>query len=63
MDTKIKEKIRNLLLSNDFKKLENLKYGLNIFNILKLENKETAHSDMLAYLFNPYENHYLKELS
>lgn len=61
MDTKIKEKIRNLLLSNDFKKLENLKYGLNIFNILKLENKETAHSDMLAYLFNPYENHYLKE--
>lgn len=61
MDTKIKEKISNLLLSNDFIKLENLKYGLNIFNILKLENKETAHSDMLAYLFNPYENHYLKE--
>ena len=57
----IKEKIRNLLLSNDFKKLENSKYGLNIFNILKLEYKETAHSDILAYLFNIYENHYFKE--
>ena len=62
MDTKIiKEQIRNLLLSDDFKKLENLKYSINIFNILKLENKETFHSDMLAYLFNPYENHSLKD--
>lgn len=62
MDTIItKEKIRNLLLSNDFKKIKKFKYSLNLFNILKLENKETAHSDMLAYLFNPYENHYLKE--
>lgn len=26
-----------------------------------MADKETVHSDMLAYLFNPYENHYLKE--
>ena len=62
MDKKIiKEQIRDLLLSDDFKKLEKMNYGYNLFNILKLEYKETAHSDMLAYLFNPYENHYLKE--
>lgn len=62
MDKKIiKEQIRDLLLSDDFKKLEKMNYGYNLFNILKLEYKETAHSDMLAYLLNPYENHYLKE--
>lgn len=62
MDKKIiKEQIRDLLLSDDFKKLEKMNYGYNLFNILKLEYKETAHSDMLAYLLNPCENHYLKE--
>lgn len=61
MDIKhLKVQIRDLLLSNDFKKLEEKKNGPNIFAILNLKYKETAHSDMLAYLFNPYENHSLK---
>ena len=50
-------KIRDLLLSNDFKKLSEIKDEVNIFKIINMVDKETVHSDILAWLFNPYENH------
>lgn len=54
-------KIRDFLLSNDFKKLSEIKDEVNIFKILNMADKETVHSDMLAWLFNPYENHNLND--
>lgn len=57
----LKIKIRDLLLSNDFKKLSEIKDEVNIFKILNMADKETVHSDMLAWLFNPYENHNLND--
>lgn len=56
-DNELKSKIRDFLLSNDFKKITNEKDEVNIFKILNITDKEAAHSDMLAWLFNPYENH------
>ncbi len=57
----LKIKIRDLLLSNDFKKLSEIKDEVNIFKIINMVDKETVHSDMLAWLFNPYENHNLND--
>lgn len=57
----IKEKIRDLLLSNDFKRLTYKKDEANIFKIINMVYKEIVHSDMLAWLFNPYESHNLND--
>lgn len=57
----IKGQMLALLSSNDFIKLERKRYNVNIFTILNLKHKETVHSDMLAYLLNPYENHNLND--
>lgn len=57
----LKIKIRDLLLSNDFKRLTGKKEEVNIFKIINMVDKETVHSDMLAWLFNPYENHNLND--
>lgn len=57
----IKEKIRDLLLSNDFKRLTYKKDEANIFKIINIADKEIVHSDMLAWFFNPYENHNLND--
>lgn len=53
----LKIKIRDLLLSNDFKRLTGKKEKVNIFKIINMVDKEAVHSDMLAWLFNSYENH------
>lgn len=57
----LKIKIRDLLLSNDFKKLSEIKDEVNIFKIINMVDKEAMHSDILAWLFNPYENHNLND--
>ena len=57
----LKIKIRDFLLSNDFKKLSEIKDEVNIFKIINMVDKEAVHSDMLAWLFNPYENHNLND--
>ncbi len=57
----IKEKIGDLLLCNDFKRLTYKKDEANIFKIINMADKEIVHSDMLAWLFNPYENHNLND--
>ncbi len=59
----IKEKIRDLLLSNDFKRLTYKKDEANIFKIINMADKEIVHSDMLAWLFSPYESHELNNIA
>lgn len=61
MSDSLKYKIRDLLLSNDFKRLTHKKDEANIFKIINMAYKEIVHSDMLAWLFNPYENHNLND--
>lgn len=54
----MQDKIFNFISKND--DLEKLKSKLNMFNpfkILNIKDKEHRHSDMLAWLFNPNENH------
>jgi hypothetical protein len=57
-----KESIYKFLVNNE--KLELLQARLNEFNpfkILRLENHEIRHSNVLAWLFNPSENHNLDD--
>jgi hypothetical protein len=43
--------------NHDLEKLEKIANEFNIFTALKMEHKELKHSDMLAWLLNPRENH------
>ena len=45
----------------DFKKLEERINAPNIFKVLKIDNYEIRHSNFLAWLLNPKENHKLKD--
>ncbi len=58
------EEIRALeefVLNNpDMEKLEEMLDIFNVFEVLKIEKVELKHSDFLAWLFNPYENHSLE---
>ena len=58
------EEIRALeefVLNNpDLDKLEEMLDIFNVFEVLKIEKVELKHSDYLAWLFNPYENHSLE---
>lgn len=57
-----KEQIINFTLNND--NLEKLKARVNRFNplkVLKVQDQEIRHSNILAWLFNPKENHNLDD--
>lgn len=58
------EEIRALeefVLNNpDLDKLEEMLDIFNVFEVLKIQKVELKHSDFLAWLFNPYENHSLE---
>lgn len=56
------EKLIKLISSNDLDILESKLNQLNIFNILKLSEYEIRHSNFLAWLLDPNENHKLKDL-
>ena len=52
------EYLENFILSNpELDKLENLLSEFNIFETLNLEQVEIRHSNILAWLLNPNENH------
>jgi hypothetical protein len=52
------EYLENFILSNpELDKLENLLSEFNIFETLNLEHVEIRHSNILAWLLNPNENH------
>ena len=59
----LKEQIRDLLSSYDFKKLTHKKDDVNIFKILNICEKEKIHSNFLAWLFSPYESHELNNIA
>ncbi len=58
------EELEKLLLDQDsFDKLEScFNNKPNIFSILKIENREIRHSNILAWLLNPNEDHNLNSL-
>lgn len=50
--------LENFILRNpEFEKLENLLQEFNIFETLKLTHSEIRHSNIIAWLLNPVENH------
>ncbi|MFW6015892.1 MAG: PD-(D/E)XK nuclease family protein [bacterium] len=51
------KKIKELTLSTSFIKLTNYTEKFNIFKIMKIENKEIIHSNILAKLLNPNYSH------
>lgn len=53
------EKLQNLWSSGDLEQLERSIDKFNIFTALKLDNAEIRHSNFLAWLMNPRENHNL----
>ena len=54
-----KQKLEQLLLSEDLEELNNHTNQFNVFNALKLQNNEIRHSNFLGWLMTPYENHEL----
>lgn len=61
MSTTIKQ-LSKLLADNDFLLLNKELSIFNPFDVLKLSNHEIRHSNVLAWLFNPDENHNLGTL-
>jgi hypothetical protein len=52
------EYLENFVLSNpELDKLENVLSEFNIFETLNLKHAEIRHSNLLAWLLNPHENH------
>ena len=50
--------LENFVLRNpDLDKLENLLEEFNIFETLKITRAEIRHSNVIAWLLNPTENH------
>lgn len=57
-----KEALEQFILNNpDLDKLEGMLSDFNVFETLNMVNAEVRHSNMLAWLFDPKENHGLDE--
>jgi hypothetical protein len=57
-----KHQFENLLGDEDFERLELSLKEPNIFRALKVERREIRHSNFIAYLLDPNENHGLNEI-
>ena len=56
-------RIQAFLINNpELEKLESMLDRFNIFDALSIKNQEVRHSDFLAYLLNPNQNHGLNDL-
>lgn len=59
---KIFERLNEFIEDNiEFSKLESQVFQFNIFNVLKLYNKEEMHQHFLSWVLNPQENHNLSD--
>lgn len=58
----MKKKLENLLRDERFEKIALALKEPNIFESLKLKNKEIRHSNFLAWLLDPLENHGINEI-
>ena len=53
----ILDNLNELILDRDFRQLCSKSNEFNLFRIIKSEKNELKHSNVLAWLFNPNENH------
>lgn len=51
------DKFRNLVTDEDFIQLRQMTTKFNIFEVMRSTQTEIRHSNILAWLLNPYENH------
>ena len=56
-----KESLQQLVLDEDLERLEDLLAEFNLFEVLKIERRETQHSALLAWLLNPRGSHGLRD--
>lgn len=57
VNKKAQDFLHNLQLKKDLQNLQRKIGGLNVFSILKTERTEIRHSNVLAWLIDPYGNH------
>ncbi len=63
-DISVEQQLKELVLDEDFAKLQNfVSEEVNLMSILRVTRKELAHSNFLAWLFNPRENHNLGDIA
>jgi hypothetical protein len=58
----MKNQLLDLEKDHQFQELQLFMNQPNLFNILKIATKEFAHTQFLAWLLNPQENHQLNNL-
>jgi len=64
MTNNIEKQLKELILDDDFAGLQNLaNEDVNLMSILRISHKELQHSNFLAWLFNPTENHNLGDFA
>jgi len=55
-------KCASIITDHDFEKIELSLREPNIFRALSIERKELRHSNFIAYILDPRENHGLKDI-
>ena len=56
--TEVINQLKELILDEDFTNIQNLvNEEINLMSILKVEKKELQHSNLLAWLFDPFASH------
>lgn len=60
----VETQLKELILDEDFASLQNLaNKEVNLMDILRVSNRELAHSNFLAWMFNPSESHNLGDFA
>ena len=57
----LRQALQNLVLDDDLERLEDLLAEFNLFDVLKIERRETQHSALLAWLLDPRGSHGLRD--
>ena len=61
-DEKIESHLGSVIADPDFERLELALREPNIFRALAIERREIRHSNFVAYLLDPTENHGLRDI-
>ena len=56
-----REALQNLVMDEDLQRLEDLLAEFNLFDVLKIERRESQHSALLAWLLDPRGSHGLRD--
>ena len=57
----LQQVLQNLIMDDDLERLEDLLAEFNLFDVLKVERRETQHSALLAWLLDPEGSHGLRD--